>query len=574
MVTANRRLLSSSALLPSLRAYQARWLSADMSAALALLVIAVPEQLATSRLAGMPPITGYYAFIAGSALFALLGSNPWMSVGADSTIAPIFAAGVAHFAPLGSARYTSLVGLLAVMVGVVVAAVGLLRLGWVAELLSAPIITGFLAGVAVIIVVHQLPDFLGFASPSGTTVHRIGAIVSNLGATNGWALGTGLAVLVLVVGGERLSRRLPGALVALIGSTAVVGGFGLRGRGVAVLGHFAHGAPRFGLHGLSLSSLGDLAPLAGVVALVVISQSAATTRAFPGPAEGHRGGDEASVSRDFLGVGAGSVVAGLAGSFPVDASPPRTAVVASAGGRSQLSGLAAAVILAALVPAAGLLKDVPRATLAAVLLIVASRIFRGQELYAIARFDLLEAGLATITLLTVALVGVEQGMGLAVVLAMLDRARRTARPRVHVLGRVPGTTSWVPLSSGGHPAEVPGVLVLLFATPLWYANANQFREQLDAARLRAASAPRALVLDAIGMSDIDYTGSRSLSSVLDELEKAKITFAIARAGERVRTSLARSGLLSRIGEERLFASVDEAVRALAPSEPIAQGASP
>jgi len=220
-----------------------------------------------------------------------------------------------------------------------------------------------------------------------------------------------------------------------------------------------------------------------------------------------------------------------------------------------------------LVPTAGVLKDVPVAALAGVLLYVATRIFHARDLLAIARFDLFEFALAFITLLTVAFVGVEQGIAVAVGLAILDRTRLSARPQLHVLGRIPQTTSWAPISSAEKPVQVPGVLVVLFATPLWYANAVHFRDQLQTALARAAGPPRVVVLDAIGMSDLDYTGSRSLRDVLDTLDQDRISFAIARAGEHVRTSLARSGLLERIGEDRLFPSVGEAVTALGQEAP-------
>ena len=541
----------------SLRGYRRSWVPADVLAAFTLLVIAVPEQLATARLAGMPPITGFYAFVAGTALFALLGSNPQMSVGADSTIAPLFAVGIAHLAPIGSPRYVDLVGILAVAVGVLVALVWLLRLGWIAEFLSAPIITGFLAGVAVVIVVHQIPDLFGVAAASGSTVHRIAVTASHLDQTNGWALGIGAAVFAIIVLAERVDRRLPGALVGLVASTILVAILGLHGDGVAVLGTLPHGPPRFGLEGLSWSTLGTVAPIAGVVALVVVTQSAATTRAFA-----DQGGYEVDVGRDFLGVGAGSIVAGLVGAFPVDASPPRTAAVAAASGRTQAAGLGAAAAIALLVPAAGVLKDVPLAALAGVLLFIATRIFHGRDLLAIARFDLFEFALAVITLVTVAFVGVEQGIAVAIGLAILDRTRLSARPQLHVLGRISGTTSWTPISSAEQPAQVPGVLVVLFATPLWYANAVHFRAQLQVALTRAVGPTRVVVLDAIGMSDLDYTGSRSLREALDALDREHISFAIARAGEHVRNSLARSGLLERIGEDRLFPSVDAAVTAL------------
>jgi MFS superfamily sulfate permease-like transporter len=443
-------------------------------------------------------------------------------------------------------------------VGAIVLLVGLLRLGWIAELLSAPIITGFLAGVAVIIVVHQLPDFFGVSPSNGSTLHRIGSAAGQLDHMNGWALGIGVGTFALVSIAERVDRRLPGALVALIGSTVVVTALGLRAHGVAVLGSFAHGAPRLGLVGLSWSAIGSTMPIAAAVALVILSQSAATSRAFA-----DLGGYEVDVGRDFIGVGAGSVVAGLCGSFPVNASPPRTAAVATAGGRTQGAALGAAAGLALLVPAAGLLKDVPLATLAGVLIFVATRIFHARDVAAIARFDLFEFGLTVVTLLTVALVGVEQGIGVAVGLAVLDRTRLSARPQLHVLGRIPGTTSWAPLSAT-NAIQVPGVLVVLFATPLWYANSIHFRAQLEAAMDRAEGTPRLLVLDAIGMSDIDFTGSRSLREMLDRLDNDHIGVAVARAGDHLREGLARSGLLDRLGADRFFASVDEAVAALGP----------
>jgi sulfate permease, SulP family len=545
--------------LSSLRGYQRGWLGPDALAAMTLLVIAVPEQLATSRLAGMPPITGFYAFVAGTTLFALLGSNPQMSVGGDSTIAPLFAVGVARLAPSGSAHYQDLVAILAVMVGVLVALVWLLRLGWIAEFLSAPIIAGFLAGVAVIIVVHQLPDLLGLRAVSGSTVTRVGTVLSHLGRVNVPTLAIGVGVLAVVAIAERVDRRIPGALIALVVSTALVAAMDLQTHGVAVLGPIVHGAPRFGLTAVTGSAIGKLAPLAGTVALVVVTQSAATTRAFA-----DRGRYGIDVGRDLLGVGAGSVVAGLAGAFPVDASPPRTAAVASAGGRTQLAGLLAAVAVAAFVPAAGLLHDVPVAALAGVLVFVAARIFPAGELVAIARFDRFELALALITLLAVALIGVEQGIAVAVGLAILDRTRLDSRPQLHVLGRIANTTSWAPVSAPSHAEQVPGVLVVLFATPLWYGNATRFRGELERAKRRAVGRLELVVLDALGMSDLDFTGSRVLAQALDALHRDHVAFAVARAGRHLRENLAAAGLEARIGPDHFYDSVDEAVRAFGP----------
>jgi MFS superfamily sulfate permease-like transporter len=379
-------------------------------------------------------------------------------------------------------------------------------------------------------------------------------VAQHLSHTNGWALGIGVFVFLIVIGAEHVDKRLPGALVGLVGSTLAVAVLSLQHHGVAVLGAVAHGAPHVGLNGLSWSALGQVMPIAGVVALVVISQSAATSRAFAD--EGHY---ETDIGRDFIGVGTGSIAAGLVGAFPVNASPARTAAVASAGGRTQAVGLAAAAALVLLIPAAGLLKDVPLATLAAVLIYIATRIFHIRDLVSIARFDRFEFGLAIVTLLTVALIGVEQGIGVAVALAVIDRTRISARPQLHILGRVPDTTSWVPLSTDPDATEVPGVLAVLFATSLWYANAAHFRAQMTAAIRKAGPATDLVVLDAAGMNDLDFTGARALREVLDELDKEQVTFAMSRVGVHVRVSLDRSGLLERITPARIYPLVDAAV---------------
>ncbi|WP_348524648.1 SulP family inorganic anion transporter [Mesorhizobium huakuii] len=330
----------------ALSGWQPRDLNGDLVAGLTLAAIAIPEQMATARLGGFAPEVGFFAFVAGSVAFALFGANRHLSAGADPTITPLFAGSLALLATSGSPHYLALAAMLALMVGLIVTLSGIFRLGWIADLLSVPVTTGFLAGIAVHIIVSQMPGLLGLPSESGETLRRVGEIAGNLHLTNPWSLGLGIGVFAIVLGAERISARIPGALIGMVLATLAVAVFGLRDRGVEVLGALPNGLPRAYLPEAGLDDVQALVPLALLIAIVVMVQTAATSRSFV-PQQG-----DPDVNRDFVGVGAGSIAAGLFGAFAVNASPPRTAIVSQSGGRSQLSGLIAAPSCWRLVPLA------------------------------------------------------------------------------------------------------------------------------------------------------------------------------------------------------------------------------
>jgi len=548
---------------PSLRGYRLAWLGPDVLAGLTLVAIALPEQMATSHLAGMPAVSGLYAFLAGTIVYALLGRNGQVSVGADSTIAPVLGAGVVALAAVGTPRYAHLIALLALMVGALVGLAGLLRLGWVAEFLSAPVITGVLAGIAIEIAVKQLPPLMGFPAGGASTVGRLRFVVDHADATNGWSLAIGLGVLVVIFGGELIERRLPWALVASVAAIAVVGGAGLVTHGVNVVGRLPGGLPSVAWPGGSWSDAGHLVAPAATAAFLCLAQTAASVRlAGPGaPAAGE-------FNQDLVAVGGGSVAAGFIGGFAVNTSPPRTQVIASAGGRTQLSGLlAAGLILSLTVLGPGLLRDLPQAALAGILLFVASRLFRLGQLRSILKYDRVEFGLCILTLLGVALIGIEQGVVIAVLLSLAERIRLAARPRDAVLGREPGTDHWIPSDTGVSTEQVPGVMVYMIYAPLWYANADYIR--LRVARLLddTTTPVRVLVLDADAIPDIDYTAAQSFAQLAAEVRARGIVLAVARASHPVHHDLKHSGLLDVIGPEHLFRSVEEAVRSLTPTPP-------
>jgi sulfate permease, SulP family len=563
----------------TLRGYRASWLGADALAGLTLVAVALPGQIATARLADLPAVAGLYAFVAGSLAYALLGTNRHLSVGADSTIAPVLATGVAAVAVAGSAGYSLTMAFTAVGVGAALIAVGALRLGWIADFLSTPVITGILAGIAVEIVVRQIPAILGVPGGATTTIGEIRRVAGQVSHANGWSAGIALVVLVLIAVTQRIDHRLPGPLAGLILSIAAVHAFGLASRhGVTVLGAVPGGLPHVRLPYVSWSQLRRLPGLVLTVTFVCIAQTAATVRSSASTGRGSASTGRSSAStdrgsgaatptdfnRDLIGVGAGSVVAGLIGAFAVDASPPNTAIATASGTRSQLANIMAAVlVLGVALAATAPLADLPEAMLAATLVFIASKLFRVGELRTILRFDRLEFALAAVTLLVVALVGIEQGVAVAIVLSLADRTHRAARPQDAVLGREPGTDHWISCDIGRPTEQLPGILVYLVYAPLWYGNADYFRLRLRHLVEAASSPVRAVIIDADGISDIDFTGLQALRDLTAELRQRGVSIEIARASHLVHHNLKHGALLTQLGADHLFASVQDAVNAVA-----------
>ena len=542
----------------SLRGYALSWLSGDLLAATTLAAIAIPEQLATARLAGMPPITGLLSFAAGSAAFAAFGTNRYVSVGADSTIAPIMAGGLAVMVSAGSGQYVAMVSLLALLVGLVLLASFLLRLGWVADLLSVPVTTGFLAGISVHIIVGQLPAVLGIKVASGRIIEECAAILQQLPHVKPLAVAIGLGVFVGTLLAERLSARIPGALLGLVVSGVIVWLLGPSHGGVAVLGALPLTLPTMTLTIPDFQQLAHLLPLSLIVALVCIIQTAAVVQSFPGDADG---GED--VNRDFAALGAGSVLAAALGAFAVNASPPRTAVVEESGGRSQLSSLLAIAIVAATVLlAATAFAFVPEAALGGVLLFIGVRIFRVATMRQIYRRGGLEILLVLASAALVVLLPIQTGITMSIVLSLLHGVYIIARPDCAVLSRVPGTTVWWNLPASEAGEHEPGVLVFAPGAPIYFLNAADIGQKLMNAIAAAAEPCRLVVIEANGMIDIDFTGSHILQQNILELRRRKIDVAIARLeSERAQHTAARSGLIAALGADQVFRSVDDAIRA-------------
>jgi len=543
----------------SLNAYRIQFFSHDLFAGLTLAAIAIPEQMATARLGGFSPQIGFFAFLAGSLAFAAFGSNRFLSCGADSTITPIFAGGLAVLVASGAPEYQALAAALALMVGLLLVAAGIFRLGWIADLLSIPVTTGFLAGISVHIVISQLPGILGLPSPDGPMLQRLTILAGHLNQTNPFTLVIGLGVLVIIAGSERIDARIPGALIGLALAATGVALLGLDSRGVSVLGAVSVALPSVAIPVIPLSRLASLVSLSLIIAVVVMVQTAATTRSFPSTPD-----EPADVDRDFVGVGAGSLLSGLIGAFPVNASPPRTAVVCETGGRSQLASLVAGTIVIALLAfGAALLSRIPNAALGGVLLFVALRIIRLSQIVAIYRQSLGEFFLIIATAAAIIVLPIEQGVGIGIALSLLHGIWSTTRARVQVFERVPGTSIWWPSSPNLPGEQEPGVIVAGFQAPLSFLNAYHFRRDILDALQSLPQKARLIVLEATGIVEIDFTAAQVLRDLIGRCHADGVDFAIARLESiRAQEAMARFGIEELLGKDRLFHSVEQAIAAL------------
>jgi len=532
----------------------------DLAAGLALAAVAIPSQMATAHLAGFPPATGFIAFAAAAIGFASIGANYFVVACADSTIAPIFAGGLAALAPAGSHAYLALCASFALVCGTILLCCSLFRLGWIADLVSKPVTIGFLAGIACHIVISQLPSLLGIAAPSGNLLHQAVAIAGRLAETNRISLLLGFTVFAVTVCAERINPRIPGALLGLIAATAAVTWFGLERAGVAVLGPIPGEFPHFQIPVTAFEDLVKATPLAFVVVATIMVQTAATSREFPAVSQ-----DSSLINRDFAGIGAANLVAGYFGVFPVDASPPLTGIVAETGGRSKFAGLAAAALILGIARyGTPLLAHVPTAGLAGILLFVALRIVRAGEIITIFQraFGEFLLILATVTAIIVLPVGT--GVAAGIVLSLLHGLWAMTSTRLLTFERVPGTSIWWPPRRDLKGETLEEVLVIAFQAPLSFLNAYTFQDGARRALRQRRVLPGLIVLEASSIVEIDFTAAQILLAFIEDCAKAKITFAVARLESvRAQEAFDRFGITEAVRPDHFFRSVDEAVRVLA-----------
>ena len=539
----------------SLREYRGAWLRADVVAGVTVAAYLVPQCMAYAEVAGLRPVVGLWAAILPMAAYALLGSSPQLSVGPESTTAVMVATAVAPLAAGDPALLAALAAAAAVATGLVCLLAYAFRLGFLADLLSRPTLVGYMTGVALIMISGQLEKLTGVPVTGDTVVAEVGAFLTHLHRIHTPTLLLGAAVLLFLLAGQIWLPRAPFQLGAVAASSVVVAVLHLQDRGIAVVGRIPAGLPHAGIPDVSLHDLLPLLVAALGVAVVAYSDNIVTGRAFA-----LRNGHDVDANQELLALGVANLGAGITQGFPVSSSGTRTAVADRAGGRTQVTGLAAlGVVLLVLVFFRSLLATFPAPALGAVVVQAALGLIEIPQLRRLARFRRSELGLALAAAAGVLLFDVLVGILIAVGLSIVDLLARIARPHDAVLGKVPGLAGLHDVDDYPAAETTPGLVVYRYDAPLCFANADDFRRRALAAVDSAAGPVRWFVLNAEAVIEIDVTASDALEDLSEELTRRDVVFAMARVKQELREQLARGGLLARIGEDRIFPTLPTAL---------------
>ena len=540
---------------PTLRGYHREWLGRDVLAGVTFGAVTMPGQLATAHLAGMPPITGVYGFLFATVIGAAVSTNRHLAFGVDSTVAPILAAGmVALGATADTPRYLGLVAVTAFVVGVLTLGIGLGRMGWVGDFLSRPVMIGFFGGIAVIIIVNQLPGLLGVKEGHGRTIARISQLVGQLDKTNIPTLALGATSLAVLFTVARINRKIPGALIVLVLSTLSMFVFTLNDDGVAVLGPLKRGFPEFRLPSLSLETIEAVFATAVIIATLCLAQTAATSRSAANLA-----GFDTDINADFRALGLANIVSSAFGSFTINASPPSTTIIAESRAKSQLASLVASAMAVVVLFFSQVIENLPMATLSAVLIYIAVKIFRVDQMKATRQYSWRAFTLMLIALIGTVLFGIVDGVLFAVMISVIYQASRTARPELLRLGRS-ALGTWLPLTDERATA-VAGIAAFSLNGPLWFGNANWFRMQLIGAIPASPEKPDLLLLDARRIDDIDFTGAEALSDVAEIASLRGVPFLIVIQDGRTERAFRGGGFAQLLGKSRFFDTIPLAIAA-------------
>ncbi len=526
----------------------------DAAAGVQLAAMNIPQALGYTSIAGMPAVTGFYTLLLPLLAFATFGSSRYLVVAADSATAAILAGGISNMAPSGSAKYVALAGMVALLTAGFLMVARLLKLGFIADFLSQTVLVGFLTGVGFQVGIAVLGAMLGLEVHARRTVGQLAQVLDNLPRVHLPSLGLSILVVAGVLTLGRVAPKIPGPLIAVAGAIAASAAWDFAARGIAVIGPVAGGLPHLGIPHVSWNELEMLVPVAGSCFVMIVAQSAATARIY---AARHR--QLLDENADLVGLSAANAAAALSGAFVVNGSPTQTAMVERSGGRSQLAHVATAAMVAlVLLLLTRPLQYLPRCVLGAIVFIVAIRLVDLRGLQSIRRESPGEFGLAVITASVVVLVGVEQGIILAMVLSLLRIVHHSYHPHTAVLIKSEGEIWQLNPVVAGAVTE-PGLVVYRFGAALFYANAGRFADEILLLVGPGPSAVRWVIVDAGAITQVDYTAARMVRELHEDLAQRGVQLVFAHVQSDLKPDLDRHHLTELVGADRIFDSLHEAI---------------
>lgn len=541
-----------------LRQYRAAWLSKDIAAGLVLVTMLVPVGIAYAVASGVPGIYGLYATIVPLLAYALFGPSRILVLGPDSSLAAVILGVVLPLSGGDPQRAIALAGMMAVVSGIVCILAGVARLGFVTELLSKPIRYGYMNGIALTVLISQLPRLFGFSIESDGPLRNISAIADAIlsGKTNWTAFSIGIGTLAVILLLKK-SKRIPGILIAVAGATVIVGVLDLAtSAGVSVLGQLPQGLPAFAFPWITQADIIPVLIGGCAVALVSFADTSVLSRAYAA-----RTGTRVDPNQEMVGLGAANLAAGFFQGFPISSSSSRTPVAEAAGARTQLTGVVGAITVALLlVVAPNLLEHLPSAALAAVVIASAIGLIEVNDLVRIYRIQRWEFWLSIVCLVGVAVLGAIPGIGLAIVIAVIEFLWDGWRPHSAVLGRAEGIKGYHDITRYPDARRIPGLVLFRWDAPLFFANAELFKDRVLDAAANSPTPVRWLVVAAEPVTSVDVTAADVLAELDKTLNTAGIELCFAELKDPVKDKLKRFGLFAQFGEDYFFPTVGAAVR--------------
>jgi high affinity sulfate transporter 1 len=545
-------------------AYDRRGLRFDAIAGATIWGLLIPEMIAYAGLAGLPPQAGLYTLLVTLAAYAIFGTSRHVVAAGTSAAAVLLASTVIALHPAGSAAYLVDAAALVLFCGGMFVVAGLLRLGFIAQFLSRPVMEGFVFGLAIFVTVKQLPKLFGIEGGAGDTIRQLGHVIANLGDTNGPTLAVGIGALVLLFAGERWFPRIPGGLLALVLGILVSGAIDLSSHGVAIVGHVPGGLPSVSFPQPPTGDIGALMAGAAGMMLVIFSESLGAATNF---ATKH--GYEIDPNQELVALGVANAGSAMLRGLPAGGSLSQSAVNEGAGARSEASPLVATVLaIVTVLFLTPVFKNLPEAVLAALIIHAVSHLWKVPEFRLYRREQPLEFLVGLVTLAGVITIDVLPGLAIGVVSMILLVVYQASRPHVSVLGRMPGVRdAYGDVERHPDYEQIAGLLVLRLEAPLFYANASPVAEAIKRLVGESKPPPRAVVLDFGPNAHLDITSSEKLAELVAALRSAGIDFAIAEVRKPALDAANRSGVLAAIGDDHVFPTIDAAVTGLTRAHP-------